>query len=118
MANTRTLLLVEDDLEVRNAIVETLADAGYQVETAANGFEALEQLRGRVGSPCLILLDLMMPVMDGWEFRDAQRRDETLAPIPVVAFTALGECKIDAAACLQKPIQLDQLLDVVARYCT
>ena len=118
---TRSILIVEDDEPVREALVALLEGAGYRVVEAADGAEALQRLRGTdpVG---LILLDLMMPVMNGWEFRDHQRRDPALAAIPVVIVTAdhaaaAKAAAVGAAGCLLKPFEVPELLGLVERYC-
>ncbi len=85
---TGALLLVDDDERVREALVALLEAQGYPVVGAANGREALDVLRVRGLRPGLILLDLMMPVMDGWQFRAAQLADAELATVPVVVFSA------------------------------
>jgi CheY-like chemotaxis protein len=115
------ILVVDDDEDTRNSMAMVLELQGYGVVTAANGQEALERLRD-ADLPCLILLDLMMPVLDGWQFRDQQRQDPALAPIPVVVVSAHGAldekaAALDAAAYLRKPIELDQLLNTVQRHC-
>ena len=113
-----TVLLVEDDVDVREAVADTLEEAGYHVIVARHGLEALGLLRAGSPRPCLILLDLMMPVMDGWQFRDEQRKHPELAQIPVVALSAhSGLRDLDAADHLRKPIQLRMLIGVVERYC-
>ena len=115
-----TILLVEDDAGARDALSDILRDEGFRVATAGNGLEALEYLE-RQPPPCLILLDLVMPVMDGWEFRQRQLRDEGFAPIPVVVLTATAGRsvpQIAAADVLRKPIEFDQLLDRVSRHCS
>src|SRR5262245_23155992 len=83
------VLVVDDDEEIRNALTEFLSDEGYGVVSASNGREALASLREGV-HPSVILLDLMMPVMDGWDFRAEQLRDPGLRDIPVVVITATG----------------------------
>jgi CheY-like chemotaxis protein len=116
-----SILVVEDDVDVREALAMFLECEGYHVVEAAHGAEALERLRG--GGPFgLILLDLMMPVMNGWEFRDAQAKDPTLAAIPVVVITAdhtaaKRAADVGAAGCLLKPVEFPELLDYVGRYC-
>src|SRR5580765_7790969 len=82
-----SILLVEDDFDMRDALIPILEYAGHHVVGAANGREALEQLRAGP-KPSLILLDLMMPVMNGTEFRAEQLRDPALASIPVVVVSA------------------------------
>ena len=115
------VLVVEDDVDVRESLMLVLESEGYRTVGAANGREALDVLSG--DEPvCLILLDLMMPVMDGWEFRAAQRRDPTIAGIPVIAGSAavltadLG-ARLHAAAYVRKPVPFDELLGLVAQYC-
>jgi len=109
-----TILVVDDDQEIREMIAEALALDGYRVISASNGKIALEQAREE--PPDLIVLDLMMPVMNGWEFLEAQREDPDLAPVPVIVDTAFPETQLDgAAAILQKPFDVDTLLATVAR---
>jgi CheY-like chemotaxis protein len=112
-----TLLVVEDDLDVRETLCDILIDEGYQVVQAGHGAEALARLRDGV-RPHLILLDMMMPVMDGWAFRAAQRADPELAGIPVIVMTAhIGPQEatrdLEAVALLRKPIRLDALLAAI-----
>jgi CheY-like chemotaxis protein len=111
------ILVVDDDLDVRSVIAEILAEEGYSVATASNGREALERLAGGVCAS-MILLDLMMPEMDGWEFRRRQLTDPAIASLPVVVFTAhanAGEAAatMSAAAGLEKPVDVDALLATV-----
>ena len=92
---------------------------GFHVELAANGKQALERLTTGV-HPCCIVLDLMMPVMDGWQFRREQIRHRDLAGIPVIVVSAAGRERIagiDANAYLNKPVDLEQLLERVSQYC-
>jgi CheY-like chemotaxis protein len=115
------VLLVEDDDDIRLALVEALRDEGIAVRAAANGADALQDLR-QGSPPCLIVLDLMMPVMDGWQFRDKQLEDPTLAEIPVVVLTADGNAKakaakMNAALGMSKPVRLDDLIQVIVQYC-
>jgi len=115
------LLVIEDDPAVLDALREVLEDEGHEVLVAANGREALTRLRSE-NRPNLILLDLMMPVMSGWEFREAQLQDETLAAIPTVILTADGRAaqkalELQSAGFLQKPIQPDRLLQKVDEIC-
>jgi CheY-like chemotaxis protein len=120
-SDARAVMLVEDDDGIRDILRELLEEAGYRVFWAANGLEALAQLRlGRV--PRVILLDLMMPLMDGVQFRAAQRRDPALAPIPVVVISAdermvpkINDMHVDGY--LPKPFELRKLLETVNRYC-
>ena len=119
--NSKGVLIVDDDADLRDTLTDVLEDEGYRVHTAGDGIEALEYLRAS-DRPCVILLDWMMPRCDGLEFRKRQRQNADIADIPVVLLTAdmrLGEKGADIAAqeSLQKPVQLTDLLDVVGRYC-
>jgi CheY-like chemotaxis protein len=108
------VLIVEDDVDIRETLGELLESAGYEIVRAANGLEALAAARR--APPDLIVLDLMMPVMDGWQFRSAQRRDPALASVPVIAISAsAGSSTIDADTYLEKPFALDRFLAEVAR---
>ena len=117
----KTVLVVEDDADVRAALGLLLESHGYPVLEAEHGAEALTLLRDRADVG-VILLDLMMPVMDGSTFRVEQRKDAALADIPVVVVTADAAGadrarELGAAAHLPKPIDLDRLLAVVRSYC-
>jgi signal transduction histidine kinase len=106
------LLLVEDDSSIRFALSDMLTDEGFDVTTVVNGRDALEELR-RSAPPDVILLDLMMPVMDGWEFRVEQRADPLLASIPLLAMSADLSAKARAIAAdgyIRKPIDFPDLL--------
>jgi len=114
------VLIIDDDRDIRDAIQELLEAEGYAVCTAENGAVALQQLRHV--RPQLILLDLMMPVMDGASFREAQMNDDSLAAIPTIVMSARSDPGREAGpllvrACLSKPIELDELLALVAHYC-
>jgi CheY-like chemotaxis protein len=113
-----TILVVEDNDDVREMMTVTLELEGHEVYTAANGRQALAQLENGL-RPCLILLDLMMPVMTGWEFRSALQRDQRFKDIPVVVISAVGGDIVSQAAgvFIPKPINMDTLLDVVCDYC-
>ncbi len=104
-------MVVEDDHLIREAIVEALDEEGFEVIEAANGREALDKLHARRAS--LVLLDLMMPVMDGWQFREAQLHDPELSGIPVVVLSAVKDDHVSAARHFAKPCDLDELLDTV-----
>jgi len=114
------ILIVEDDTDLREMMAQLLTLEGYAAETVANGFDALEYL-DRGHRPELILLDLMMPVMDGWEFRRRQRANPAVADVPVVVLSALDQSRaVDLAATdeiLKKPLDFDRLLALVRRYC-
>lgn len=120
MPPTQPVLIVEDDPAIREALAEVLADEGYATLTAENGAEGLTCLEWV--QPCLILLDLMMPVLDGFGFRDAQRAAPALADIPVIVLSAFPAsietlARLDATAYLSKPVNLNRLVEVVDRYC-
>ncbi len=115
-----TVFVVEDDNDTRDMLGRFLELEGFQVELAANGKQALERLDEGV-QPCVILLDLMMPVMDGWQFRRQQVQRSEFATIPVIVVSAAGKeriAEIDADAVLSKPVDLEQLLERVSRYCS
>ena len=115
-----TVFVVEDDVDTRDMVGRFLELEGFAVEVAANGKQALERLNSGV-HPCVILLDLMMPVMDGWQFRAQQIRDAALASIPVIVVSAAGKermADIEANAYLSKPVDLEQLLAHVTQYCS
>jgi signal transduction histidine kinase len=116
-AAARTLLVIEDDADIREALDGLLSTEGFRVTGCSNGLEALEVLRASP-KPDLILLDLMMPIMDGWQFRVAQKDDPELANIPVLALSADSTAKaaaIDAEAYLRKPVDYDTLIDTIDR---
>ena len=111
-----TILVVDDEPDIREMISEMLLLDGYRVRTAPNGKIALGQ--ARLNRPDLIVLDLMMPVMNGWQFLEAQQEDPCLAGIPVVVVTAALDARVEGAAMLlRKPFDLDTLLKAVARLC-
>jgi CheY-like chemotaxis protein len=91
------ILIVEDDVEIRGELADLLRDEGHSVEESGDGAAALGWLEHTAHLPQLILLDLMMPVMDGWEFRKRQKRDERLSRIPVVIMSGAGDVKSEAA---------------------
>lgn len=116
------VMIVEDDLDLRESIAEVLEDNAFQPLGAANGKEAFERLRASSNRPCVILLDIMMPVMDGWQFRALQRADPELGGIPVVVMSAHVDLLhategLAPAACLKKPVKLATLLATVERFC-
>jgi signal transduction histidine kinase len=116
-SDRKLILLVEDDRSIREAVQSVLEDEGYEVLQSGNGRDALDRLRSGV-RPDLVVLDLRMPVMDGWEFRAAQKNDPNLAGIPVLAVSADGSAKAEAIAAdgyLRKPLSTRTLLETVAR---
>jgi DNA-binding response OmpR family regulator len=112
------VLIVEDDEDIRDTIKLALEMAGYRAYTAANGREGIDAL-AFIPRPCVILVDLMMPVLDGWGFAKEVRADERLAGIPLVVLTALGGAAetIKADRVLMKPLNLDGLYDTVREFC-
>lgn len=120
MDAARRILVVDDDVDIRESIAEVLAEAGYDVALAANGREALDEIaRAPV---CAVLLDLMMPVMDGWELMKELRRSLLHAAIPVVVVSADANVRekaraLAADAWLRKPIHIVDLLALLDRYC-
>lgn len=115
------VLLVDDDFAILDAMRELLQDEGYEVEIAENGQEALTRLRRAPIRQQLILLDLMMPIMNGWQFREEQVRDPGLASIPTVIVSAnapdrySGDVKTDGF--VRKPLNASELLAVVRKHC-
>ena len=112
-----SILVVEDDEDAREAMVALLQMKGYHVVPAGNGREALDYL-DQAPAPDLIILDLWMPVMDGWQFRSEQTRNPRLAHIPVIVVTALSDrADVDANEVIIKPVDVDRLLTKVDQYC-
>jgi CheY-like chemotaxis protein len=116
----KSVLLVEDDVLLRDIFKVFLEADGYQVDTAADGREALEHLR-HSAPPSLVVLDLMMPGMDGWRFRAEQRKDPALASIPVLVCSAAQDPSddgkdLEVAGYVGKPVVFADLLAAVRRY--
>jgi two-component system, chemotaxis family, chemotaxis protein CheY len=117
VTRTGRVLVVEDDELLREALAEVLTDDGHDVRTATNGADALGELEA--WEPQLIVLDLMMPVMDGFAFRDEQRRRDLRTDVPVLVLSAVRDLdaaadRIAAAACLAKPFRLEEVLASVS----
>lgn len=116
------ILVIEDDHAIRENVSELLMLEGYSVATACNGRDALDRLRQGL-RPAIIMLDLTMPVMDGWDFRQAQLRDEALRAIPTLVVTAAGfsretiRMQFGDVDFVRKPLKPDELLDTLARRC-
>lgn len=116
-AGSRTLLVVDDEEDIRESLRMVLEFEGYQVHTAANGKEALELLAA-AEPPCVILLDLMMPVMNGWEFAARLHADPATAAIPVIIVSAFQD-RAQGLPCqgvLGKPVDLDTLMALIRRH--
>ena len=115
------VLVVEDDVDVREFEAAALGSGGHEVVIATNGREALEVLERL--EPCIIILDLMMPVMDGLTFLAERRRRELAPGVPVVCVSAAGEPflararQLGAHDCIQKPADMDDLCNFVSQYC-
>jgi CheY-like chemotaxis protein len=112
------ILVVEDDPDIRESVVEILEDEGHVVTSAGDGREALDLLHSASPAPDLILLDLMMPVMSGYQFREEQLKLPAFAGIPVLVVTAdvNARAKVEslkAAGFVQKPLKIQPLLDLV-----
>jgi chemotaxis family two-component system sensor histidine kinase/response regulator PixL len=112
--------VVDDDADAREAMKSVLELHGYTVVTAADGSEAIERLRHGL-TPCLILLDLMMPGMDGFEFVNEKRQDPRISAIPVVIYSGHNDAKsnavrLGAEGYFQKPVEVQSLLNLVERY--
>jgi CheY-like chemotaxis protein len=113
-----SVLVVDDDEDIRSTIRDVLGDQGFTVACAANGREALEMLISGQSKPALILLDLTMPEMDGWTFRQEQQKVPRLAQIPVVLFSghhdaARAAQSLNAVALMTKPLRLEGLVTLV-----
>ena len=114
-----TVFIVEDDPDTREMLGKFLELEGFHVETAANGKQALDRLSDGLKAS-VIVLDLMMPIMDGWQFRREQVRNAALASIPVIVVSAAGKerlANIEANSYLTKPIDLEELLREVSMFC-
>lgn len=116
----KRILVVEDDTSIRELLVELLESEGYAVASAVNGLEGLKYLQNET-NPDLILIDLMMPVMDGYSFRTEQLKNANWSKIPTVVMSAEANAKekmknFNITAFLSKPVELDTILKTVARF--
>ncbi|MDD4975691.1 MAG: response regulator [Bacteriovorax sp.] len=114
----KNILIIEDDADISEILKFAIELEGYTVYTAANGQEGLEAL-SKI-EPCLILLDLMMPIMDGWAFAEALEKDPTLNKIPFVVITAFAESAINikkARGIIKKPVELELLNSTLKKFC-
>jgi len=115
-----SILLVEDNADVLETYAELLEGRGYRVARAANGQQALDYLRQHQ-VPSLILLDLLMPVLDGYQLLQQIRGNRTLSTVPVVVISAVADPEharsLGVTACFTKPPELDRLLEIVAQHC-
>ena len=119
---SREVLVVEDDTDLRESLSQALRDHGFGVTPATNGQEALDILHAGA-KPSVILLDLMMPELNGWQLRAALRRDPGLAQIPQVVISAYMDeteqsvLALPADDCLRKPFHIRILIDAIERHC-
>ena len=116
---SRRILVVEDDAELRESLAESLALRGYQVDTVVDGRAALDRMRQT--QPDIVVLDLLMPVMDGWQFRAEQLRDPELLKIPTVVYSAVGNIDeaiehLNVAGGFEKG-DFTEMLHFVAQFC-
>ena len=116
-----TILIVEDDEDIRNTVSEILREQDYDVREAEDGKQALEVLESMGNEPCLVLLDLMMPEMSGTELLQVLHETHRLASLPVVVLSAAGGTDTDvplAKRYVRKPLSLDLLLKLVEEFCS
>lgn len=116
----KRLMIIEDSADYRALLTKLFSRHGYIVECASNGKEALSQLTDSVQLPNLILLDLMMPIMDGFEFREKQIQESRFSKIPTILMTAHGDLKtakekLGAIEYVRKPVEMTELLALVSR---
>jgi len=119
---THQVLIVDDDEDIRESLVDFLEDHGYEAVGAVHGRDALDKLLSHALEPCVIILDLMMPVMDGKEFREEQLGDPGISNIPVVVISAYKDVaenakSLNVTSHLAKPLDLSTLLLAVQKYC-
>jgi CheY-like chemotaxis protein len=113
---SRAVLIVDDDPDIREILAETLEDIGFPVITAANGLDALTVVRGMPDRPSVILLDLMMPIMDGYAFIEQRSVDPALASIPIVIVTAghgVDRDRLGGLQIISKPFDVPRLIGVL-----
>jgi CheY-like chemotaxis protein len=113
-----SILVVEDDIDIRSALVQILRMEGHTTAEAANGKEALEYIRNNP-KPCMVLLDMMMPIMTGRQFLDVFKNEPDSSSVPVVIISAVAD-RIDTSGAkefIRKPLEVSKLLEVIAKYC-
>lgn len=117
-ADRKPIMIIDDDQAIRDALSLALKIAGYRVVSATNGKEGLEKLREDL-HPCMIFLDLMMPVMDGWGFIDAYEKDERLPRVPIVVISSFNteSRAVRADTILNKPVDLGRMFQLTRQYC-
>lgn len=122
MTDSCSVLVIEDDDDIRESLVDVLTEYGHSAHAVNNGAEAIEWLEHAVTMPGLILLDLMMPVMDGFGFREVQRTNARWASIPVVVLSAHAasearQAELQANAMFKKPLRVSAIRDIVDQHC-
>lgn len=120
--SNKRIVIVEDDIDVRETLAEVLSEEGYDTTAFSGGQAALQHLAKLEQMPALILLDLMMPTMDGWDFRREQRLLGALIEVPTVILSADGNIErnmesLEVNGYLRKPIHIKTLLQLVERFC-
>lgn len=118
LSESKCILIVEDNKEIQESLKMALEIEGYEIFTANNGKEGMDQL-AKMPTPCMILLDLMMPIMNGWEFVEEINKNLLLSTIPIVVVSAFEDKKgtLKSAGYIQKPIDLNALLKTVYKHC-
>lgn len=119
LPSRNTVLVIEDDHDIRVSVRSLLEDEGYEVHTVTNGLAALSALEHGEELPCVIVLDLMLPVMDGWDFAERVRKNPRLARIPIVIMSAYDSPPppAGAVAFIKKPVNMDALLRAISPHC-
>lgn len=117
MTSQQSVLIVEDDAVLRDLLHQILQMGGYDVSLASNGREALDLLQGGL-TPCLMIVDLMMPVMNGWEFLEACEAEPKYANVPKIVMSAVVDAaaQVSADAFLPKPADFDEIIALVQRF--
>ncbi|MEI9949038.1 MAG: response regulator [Pseudomonadota bacterium] len=114
---THTVLIVEDEEDLRELMRDALQMRGYSVVTAEEGTDALRKIDD-IGPPCVILLDLLMPGMNGWDFFEKVRQRPELASVPVIIHSsASSRAPVGVTRVLQKPLAFERLVSIVSEYC-
>ncbi|HEX4336521.1 MAG TPA: response regulator [Polyangiaceae bacterium] len=111
-----SVLIVDDDADIRDTLKELCEDEGYDVATAANGADAMRILTGAI-LPCVVILDLIMPIMTGNEVFAAMQQEPRLARVPVIVSTSDPSRAPSGVLIMKKPIDIDRLLGAIRRYC-
>jgi len=111
-----TVLIVDDDADIRASLQDFFEDQGFEVATAADGLQALDLLEEEK-LPCVVVLDLLMPQLDGNEVYDRMQKDPRLANVPVIVSTSDPSRAPSGALIMRKPVNLDRLLRVVRQHC-